>query len=282
MTLHLGRFGVWLGPAFDDGTRRELVVEAEALDYGTAWLGMGKSSVADLESVSRILDATSTITVATGIVNMWTNDATTLARSYRRIADRHADRFLLGVGVGHREAVDVYRRPYEKMVEYLDQLDSGGVPEDRRVLAALGPRALKLAADRTAGAHPYLVVPDHTRQAREIMGPGPLLAPEHKAVVDTDDTVARALGREVVANPYLQLRNYVNNLLRLGYTEDDVADGGSDRLIDALALHGTPATVAAGLTAHLDAGADHVAVQVLAPPGEDPMPGYRALAAVLN
>jgi probable F420-dependent oxidoreductase len=149
------------------------------------------------------------------------------------------------------------------------------------VLASLGDRALRLAAERAAGAHPYLVVPDFTRHAREILGPEPLLAPEQKAVVNTDPEQARAIGRNFVKDPYLKLRNYVNNLLRHGFTTEDVADGGSDRLIDALVLHGTPESIKDGLAAHLDAGANHVSVQVLVAPGDDPMPGYRALARVL-
>jgi probable F420-dependent oxidoreductase len=266
---------------YDDSARTRFVAKAEALGYGTAWLGIGGEAVADLNLVERALDATSTITVATAIVNIWTNDAKTVARSYQRIAARHPDRFLLGVGVGHPESIATYRRPLETMAAYLDVLDAGGVPKGRRVLASLGDRALRLAAERAAGAHPYLVVPDFTRHAREILGPEPLLAPEQKAVVNTDPEQARAIGRNFVKDPYLKLRNYVNNLLRHGFTTEDVADGGSDRLIDALVLHGTPESIKDGLAAHLDAGANHVSVQVLVAPGDDPMPGYRALARVL-
>jgi probable F420-dependent oxidoreductase len=205
-----------------------------------------------------------------------------VARSYRRIAAKHPDRFLLGVGVSHPETIATYRSPLDTMATYLDTLEAGGVPQDRRVLAALGPRALQLAGARAAGTHPYLVVPDYTRHARAILGAAPLLAPEHKAVVSTDPQTARAIGRNFVKDPYLNLRNYVNNLLRHGFTAADVADGGSDRLIDALVLHGTPEHIRAGLAAHLDAGANHVGIQVLVAPGEDPMPGYRALARVLH
>ncbi len=275
-------FGVWLNPSYGDAARKEFVVEAEALGYRTAWLGLGSRSMADLDLVERILDATSTITVATAIVNMWTNDAPTVARSFRRITTKHPDRFLLGVGIGHPEAIATYRDPYETMVSYLDQLDTGAVPRDRRILAALGPRALRLAKDQAAGAHPYLVVPEHTRYARQILGPGPLLAPEHKVVVSADTERARAIGRDFVRTPYLGLRNYVNNLLRHGFTAEDVADGGSDRLIDALVLHGTPERIVAGLTAHIEAGANHVGIQVLAGPSQDPMPGYRSLARALQ
>jgi probable F420-dependent oxidoreductase len=279
--MHLGSFGAWFNPVYDDEARTAFVVEAEALGYTTAWLGMGRRATPDLGLVERILDATTTITVATAIVNMWTNDATTIARSYQRISAKHPDRFLLGVGVGHPESIASYRSPLETMAAYLHELEAGGVPRDRRVLAALGPRALRLAADHAAGTHPYLTVPEHTRYAREILGSEPLLAPEHKAVVSTDPERARAIGRGFLIDPYFRLRNYVDNLLRHGFTTEDIADGGSDRLIDALVLHGTPERIKAGLAAHLNADADHVAVQVLVAPGDDPMPGYRALAGVM-
>ena len=282
MTMQLGTFGAWFSPVYDDAARTAFVVEAEALGYTTAWLGLGARAMADLSLVERVLDATTTIAVATAIVNMWTNDAVLVARSYRRIAAKHPDRFLLGVGVSHPEAIATYRNPLDTMATYLDTLEAGGVPQDRRVLAALGPRALQLAGARAAGTHPYLVVPDYTRNARAILGAAPLLAPEHKAVVSTDPQTARAIGRNFVKDPYLNLRNYVNNLLRHGFTAADVADGGSDRLIDALVLHGTPEHIRAGLAAHLDAGANHVGIQVLVAPGEDPMPGYRALARALH
>jgi hypothetical protein len=181
-----------------------------------------------------------------------------VAASYRRIASRHSDRFLLGIGIGHPESITAYRQPYATMVNYLDQLDAGGVPPDRRILAALGPRALRLAADRTLGTHPYLVVPDHTRAARQM-----------------------AVGRAFVSDPYLKLSNYTSNLRRYGYTEADFGGGGSDRLIDALVLRGSPDVIATGLRSHLDAGADHVAIQALTASGNDPIPAYRQLARVL-
>ncbi|MCI2418380.1 LLM class F420-dependent oxidoreductase [Saccharopolyspora sp. K220] len=281
MSLHLGTFGAWLNPLHDDDARTKYAVEAEALGYGAAWLGFGTQHIEDLALVERILEATSTITVATAIVNMWINDATAIAKSYRRIRAAHGDRLLLGIGIGHPESVRTYRKPYDKMVDYLDELDDGGVPGDRRILAALGPRALELAAARTAGSHPYLVVADHTRTAREILGQNRILAPEQKVVLDSDADAARAIGRPFIQHPYLGLTNYVSNLRRHGYTEQDVADGGSDRLIDALSLHGTPEAIAAGLTAHLDAGADHVGIQVLTAGTDSPMPGFRELAEVL-
>ena len=179
--LRLGRIGAWLNPVYGDDARTGLAIQAESLGYPTAWLGFGRAPVSDLALAERILDATSTITVATAIVNMWTNDAADVAASYRRIAARHSDRFLLGIGIGHPESVTAYRQPYATMVNYLDQLDAAGVPPDRRILAALGPRALHLAAERTLGTHPYLTVPDHTRAARQMLGPGAVIAPSTRS-----------------------------------------------------------------------------------------------------
>lgn len=280
-TSLLGRFGIWVNPSHADDARTRFVIEAEALGYPTAWLGFGRQPASDLALVERILKATSAITVATGILNMWTNDPGQVAASYRRVAAVYGDRFLLGIGIGHPESVAGYRQPYATMVDYLNHLDAGGVPADRRILAALGPKALRLAADRTVGTHPYLVVPDHTRAARHLLGPGVVIAPEHKVVVGADPATARAVGRAFVSDPYLKLSNYTNNLQRYGYTDADIKDAGSDRLIDALVLHGSPETVAAGLRLHLNAGADHVAIQALTRGDEDPILAYRELARVL-
>ncbi|GAB3500675.1 LLM class F420-dependent oxidoreductase [Amycolatopsis cihanbeyliensis] len=274
MGIELGKIGVWRAGAVDP----EFAEEAERLGYGTIWIG--GSPPADLAAVDGLLEATRKIAVATGIVNMWTAGAAEVAASYHRIAVDHANRFLLGVGVGHPEMQDAYTSPYQKILGYLDELDAVGVPAGSVVLAALGPKVLRVAGERTAGAHPYLTTPEHTRQARETLGSGPLLAPEQKVVLDTDPERARAIARPVVG-AYLGLRNYTNSLLRFGYTELDFYNGGSDRLVDALALHGDAATIARGITAHLEAGADHVAVQVLTADGADPRPAYRELAAAL-
>jgi probable F420-dependent oxidoreductase len=253
------------------------VAEAEALGFGTIWVG--GSPPGDLAFVEDLLDTTRHIAVATGIVNVWKDDAATVGASYHRVTGRHPGRFLLGLGIGHPEATSEYRKPYAALVSYLDQLDDLKVPVEGRVLAALGPRVLRLSAERAAGAHPYLVTPEHTRQARQILGDGPLLAPEQKLVLETDPERARAIGRPRVQNPYLGLTNYLSNLRRLGWTDADLAGGGSDALIDALAVHGDAAAIARGVTAHLDAGADHVAAQVLNP---DPLPALRALADQLQ
>jgi probable F420-dependent oxidoreductase len=282
MKMTLGTFGAWLNPKYDDAARVDFAAEAEALGYGTVWLGLGQRDLGELELVERVLDTTAHVVVATAIVNMWTNDPAVVAESYGRIQARHPDRFLLGLGVGHPESVGGYRSPYQRMVSYLDTLDTAGVPANRRILAALGPRTLRLAADRAAGSHPYLTTPAHTRAARRELGPEPLLAPEHAAVISADERQARNIGRDFVSDPYLRRSNYVNNLRRHGASADDVADGGSDRLIDDLVPHGTPEAIAACLGQHLGAGADHVAVQILHKPRESPMPGYRALSKALQ
>ena len=273
----LGQFGIWRSAS---GVGTELAKDVEQLGFGALWLG--SSPDGDLRQAERLLDATDTLVLATSIVNMWKDPASEVAASFARVAARHPGRFLLGVGAGHREATQQYARPYETLARYVDVLRTVGVPQDGLVLAALGPKVLRLAADRAAGAIPYLVPPEHTRQARAILGPGPLLAPEHKVVLDTDPQRARALGRSRVRNPYLGLVNYTSNLRRLGWADADLAGGGSDALIDALVAHGTPGQVAAQLTRHLDAGADHVCIQLLTPEGTSPLDGYRALAEALG
>ena len=274
---HLGRFGVWRGGS---ELTPGLAAELEKLGFGALWVGGSPSG--DLALVEQLLDATTTLTLATGIVNIWQDDAHQVAASFQRIESRQPGRFLLGVGAGHREATQQYEKPYQKLVDYVDTLLTDGVPKDSLVLAALGPKVLRLAAERTAGAHPYLVTTEYTRRAREIVGPGPLLAPDHKVVLDTDLARARALGRSRVKNPYLGLVNYTNNLRRLGWGDDDLSGDGSDALIDALVAHGSPDEVAAALTRHLDAGADHVAIQLLTAPGTEPLDGYRQLAQALH
>ena len=205
-----------------------------------------------------------------------------MAASFARIESAHPGRFLLGVGAGHREATRQYARPYETLVGYVDALLADGVPGGSMVLAALGPKMLRLAADKTAGAHPYLVPVGYTRQARELLGPDPLLATEHKAVLEADQEAARAIGRPRVRRPYLGLVNYTSNLRRLGWSEADLADPGSDALIDALVARGDPGQVGAQLTAHLTAGADHVCVQLLTADDADLADGYRRLASGLG
>ncbi|MGH3250072.1 MAG: LLM class F420-dependent oxidoreductase [Trebonia sp.] len=273
--MDLGRYGAFGHAAVMTAERARTL---ESAGYGTVW--QGGSPPAELSHVEALLDATSTIKVATGIVNVWTADAVEVAQSYHRIEAVHPGRFLLGIGVGHPEAVARYHSPYQTLVDYLDVLDAEGVPAERRILAALGPRVLRLAAARTAGAHPYLVTPEHSRQAREILGAGKLLAPEQRVVLEADPARARALGRPTVVKPYLGLTNYTTNLRRLGFTAEDVAGDGSDRLIDGLVVSGDDARIRERFEDHHRAGADHVAVQLIA--GRDDLDaGFRRLADVL-
>ncbi|MFC8045488.1 LLM class F420-dependent oxidoreductase [Nocardia sp. NPDC057353] len=269
----LGKFGVWRGyRGFSPEDAREL----ESLGFGALWLG--GSPPAELPGVESLLEATDSLVVGTSIVNIWTADAKATAESFHRIDRRFPGRFLLGIGTGHREANGAEAiKPYDALARYLDELDEAGVPRERRALAALGPRVLELAGDRSAGALPYLTPPEHTRNARAVLGASSLLVAEQKVVLDQDPERAREIARGLVPM-YLGLTNYRNNLRRLGFTEEDLATPGSDRLIDALAVHGSATEVADGVLAHLDAGADHVAVQVL---NEDYLGALRELAAVL-
>lgn len=277
MRPELGKLGIW---AAESKLSADLARDLERAGYGTIWIG--SSPGGDLHIVSTLLAATDRLVVATGIVNIWTDDARDIAAVRRRIVAEFPGRFLLGIGTGHPEATSDYRHPYQALVDYLDVLDAEGVPKDERVLAALGPKVLRLARDRATGAHPYLVPPEHTRQARAILGGAMLLAPEQKVVVEADPVKARAIGRPVVAEPYLGLSNYLANLRRLGWTDDDFADGGSDRLIDGLVSHGNAETAVARVREHLEAGADHVAIQLITEKGTDPLEAYRALAGALG
>lgn len=256
----LGRFGT-----FGLGVSPQQATEIEALGYGAVWVG--GSPAAELDWVEPILATTSTLQVATGIVNIWTAEAGPVAESFHRIEAAHPGRFLLGIGVGHPEAHQQYRKPIEALIEYLDRLDEYGVPRGRRVVAALGPRVLKLSAARSAGAHPYLTTPEHTARARELIGPEAFLAPEHKVVLTTDPDTARATGRKAL-DVYLNLANYLNSWKRLGFSDQDVAKPGSDHLVDSVVAYGTPEQIAARVTEHLEAGADHVPVQVLTSPAK--------------
>jgi probable F420-dependent oxidoreductase len=252
---NLGRFG-----SFGRGVTPDQAKDIEALGYGAVWVG--GSPPAELQWVEPILEKTTTLQVATGIVNIWTADAGPVSESFQRIDKAYPGRFLLGIGVGHPEAGHAYRKPFEALNDYLDKLDEYGVPKNRRVVAALGPQVLKLSARRSAGAHPYLTTPEHTAQARELIGPEAFIAPEHKVVLTTDADRAREIGRKAL-DLYLGLTNYLNNFKRLGFTDEDLARPGSDRFVDAVVAHGTTDAIAARLKEHLDAGADHVPVQVL-------------------
>jgi probable F420-dependent oxidoreductase len=274
----LGKFGVF--GVYTDWQKHtpEQLREIEALGYGAIWAG--GSPPAELDWVEPILSETTNLKLATGIVNIWTAAAEPVAQSFHRIDKAFPGRFVLGIGVGHPEAHAEYKKPYDALVEYLDQLDQYGVPKDQRVVAALGPQVLKLSARRSAGAHPYLTTPEHTAQARELIGPDAFLAPEHKAVLTTDADQARAVGRKAL-KIYLTLANYTNNWKRLGFTDEDVAEPGSDALVDAVVAYGSLDAIAARLKEHLSAGADHVPVQVLTSP-EKLVPALAELASALS
>lgn len=269
----LGRVGVWRSNGDVDAG---LGARIEALGYGALWLG--GSPGADLTVAEEVLDATAHLQVATGIVNIWKSDASELADSFHRIEARHPGRLLLGIGSGHREATVERARPLQAMASYLDVLDERGVPASARVLSALGPRMLRLAAERSAGTHPYLTVPAQTAEAREALGPDMLVAPELTIVLDDDAARARATARPFLSR-YLGLSNYVENMRRAGFGDADVAGEGSDALLDAIIAHGDADALARSVHAHLEAGADHVCVQVL--PLDDVDRALEALAEAL-
>jgi probable F420-dependent oxidoreductase len=259
--IDIGRIGVWAGgPGVSKEAIPLLAAEVEKLGYGALWVG--GSPQLPLTSVRSALEASDRLVIGTGIFRVWDASAAELAEVWRGLEADFPGRFLLGLGIGHAPHVTEYQRPYQKMTSYLDELDEAGVPQRARVLAALGPKMIKLAGDRGAGIHPYLTTPEHTRGAREILGDGPLIVPEQKVVIEADLAKAREIARKGIGF-YLELTNYVSNFRREGFTDADFTDGGSDRLIDTLAALGSPAQVAARIRAHLDAGADQVAIQVL-------------------
>lgn len=259
----LGTYGAFGHHSMWQQLSPERLRAIEDLGYGAIWAG--GSPAAELSWVEPILEPTNKLKLATGIVNIWTADAGPVSESFHRIEKAYPGRFLLGIGVGHPEAHSQYRKPYDALVEYLDKLDEYGVPKDRRVVAALGPRVLKLSAERSAGAHPYLTTPEHTAEARKLLGPDAFIAPEHKVVPTTDAEKARNVGRKALA-VYLNLTNYLSSWKRLGFTDEEMAEPGSDRLVDAVVAYGTVDAIAARLKQHREAGADHVPVQVLTRP----------------
>lgn len=293
-TIDLGRVGIWTG-AMDAMPSSEATAFAgliEELGFRTLWIPetVGRDPFV---TATLALERTSTLQLATGIANVYARDAMTMANTQRALEEAFPGRFLLGLGVSHAHLVDRvrkhdYSKPYSYMVDYLAAMDESVFravgPAERpsaTVLAALGPKMLELAARSANGAHPYFVPVEHTARAREIMGPDATLAPEQMVVLDTDPTTARETARANMA-VYLRAPNYVNNLKRFGFSDDDVVDGGSDRLVDAIVAWGDVDAIAERVRAHHDAGADHVAVQLLAAgqivPPEDQL---RELAAAL-
>ena len=291
--MDIGRVGIWTF-AFEmqsAARAREAAAELEALGYGAIWIpeAIGREA---LTNAGVLLAATRRIVIATGIANIWVRDATAMAAAQKTLAEAYDDRFLLGMGVSHAPLVTMrghdYAKPFTAMKNYLDAMDMAPftatppATPPKRVLAALAPKMLALAAERTWGAHPYFVPPEHSAYARERLGRGPLLAPEQAVVFETDPAKARSVARTHMAM-YLTLPNYVNNLKRLGFTDDDIANGGSDRLVDAIVVWGTVADVVKRVRAHHDAGADHVCIQVLdADPRVLPMRQWRELTVLFK
>jgi probable F420-dependent oxidoreductase len=271
--MDVGRIGIWMPKRFGAGA----VGEMEALGYGTLWLG-GSPSV---QEAVPFLKASSTMTIATGILNVWQHESADVAAAHAQLRSAFPGRFLLGVGIGHPEATSDYTRPLANMRAFCDGLASASQPisSDELVLAALGPKMLDLAKERSLGTHTYFVTPQHTSFARDRLGRDALVAPEVAVVVEADSEAARAIARRY-AKTYLGLTNYTKRLLDFGFTEADIADGGSDRLIDTVIPHGTPEQISHALDEHFTAGADHVCVQPLGH-SEPPVEDYRALANVL-
>jgi probable F420-dependent oxidoreductase len=288
--VDIGRVGIWTFFELHPAARvREAAAIVEDLGYGAIWIPEALGREAFAQS-ALLLAATKRIPVATGIANIWARDAFAMAAGQKTLAEAWPDRFLLGIGVSHAPIVGLrghaYDKPLSAMREYLDAMDSvlyNAPPpaEAPRVIGALAPKMLALAAERTDGAHPYFVPPEHTRRARAALGPKKLLAPEQAVVLERDPGVAREIARAHM-QMYLQLPNYVNNLRRLGFSDDDIRDGGSDKLVDAIVAWGDVGAVADRVRAHHEAGADHVCIQVL--PREAtamPIAEWRALAAAL-
>jgi probable F420-dependent oxidoreductase len=291
--MDLGRVGIWtFALDLQPVTRaREVAAELEELGYGAVWVpdAVGRDP---LVHAALLLGGTNRIAIGTGIAQIYGRDPMTMTGGWKTISEAFPGRFVLGLGVSHQPMVEglrghTYGPPLTAMREYLERMDTAmyvaAEPTEppRRVLAALGPKMLALAAERADGAHPYNVPPEHTARARNILGPAKLLAPEQAVLLETDPVEARRIGREHMAI-YLDLPNYMNNLRRFGITDDDIADGGSDRLIDMVVAWGDVDAVRARVQAHLDAGADHVAVQVLTPErGTLPLDEWRKLAPAL-
>jgi probable F420-dependent oxidoreductase len=289
----LGKVGAWSFTleAQTAADERAAAAEIERLGFGALWFPESVTSREAFSHAGWLLASTERITVATGIANIWARDPVAMANGWRMLSDAYPDRFLLGIGVSHEPSVarrgGTYVRPYAKMRDYLDAMDraASSAPEPasdpRMVLAALGPRMLELAAERALGAHPYFVPVEHTAFARSRLGPEPVLAVEQTVVLRTEPSEARAIARRFAVH-YLQAANYANNLRRMGWTDGDIAGQGSDRVIDAVVVWGDVDRIANRVREHLDAGADHVCVQVVSEDEDDVcLPELRELAPAL-
>jgi probable F420-dependent oxidoreductase len=289
MTAPLGRTGIWssqlrLG---DPAEVVELAAELEDLGYSAIWIPEGGGDM--FPPLSNLMSATTTATIATGILNVWMHTPEETASGRARLVAKHGPRFLCGLGISHRPLVDrriatgTYKKPIQTMSEYLDGLDAAPTPlaAEDRVIAALGPRMLQLARTRSAGTHPYLVTPELTNAARAGIGADGLVACEQGVVLETDPGKARDIARSHL-KMYLGFPNYVNNWKRQGFTDDDIVDGGSDHLVDSLIAWGDETAIAARVQDQRDAGADHVCIQVLtANPQAFPADQWRVLAPAL-
>jgi probable F420-dependent oxidoreductase len=292
-SLPIRPIGIW---TFDlesqpSAKAKEAVAELEELGYGAVWFGEAVGREA-LTNAGVLLAGSKRIVVATGIANIYARDPLAMSAGQKTLAEAYPNRFLLGLGVSHVPLVEklrghVYEKPVATMRAYLDAMDRAmfqAVPPSTRplrVLAALGPKMLELAAERADGAHPYNVTPEHTAQARKILGPNPMLCPEQAVILETDASKARQIGRKFL-QVYLKLPNYRNNWIRLGYSEEDCNNGGSDRLVDALIAWGDVGAIRDRVRAHHAAGADHVCIQVLSDvPKSVPMKQWRELASAL-
>lgn len=282
----LGPIGIWAAelrtvePAAADAAASEL----EQLGFATVWVPGGISGDI-LEHIGRLQAATRTLILATGILNIWKHEPADIGAWWTQRSPDHQSRTLLGLGVSHAPAIGAdYSKPLATMRAYLDKLDAAGLPPHARCLAALGPKMLELARDRTAGAHPYLNTPEHTAAAREVLGAGPVLAPEQGVILERDPAAAREIARANL-RLYLTLPNYVNSWRRLGFGDADFEGGGSDRLIDALFAWGGLDEIKARVDAHLAAGASHVCLQVVrgrtSSDAALPLEAWRELATLL-
>ena len=286
--MDLSGVGVWSHHLRygDPAQSAEAAAELDELGFTALWIPDVGGPV--LDSVDRLLASTKHTVIATGILNLWMHEPSDVAARYASLTKTYGERFLLGIGCSHAPLVDAkepgrFRKPLAATRSFLDALDAAEqpVPVENRVLAALGPKMLELSATRTRGAHPYLGTPDHTRQAREVLGDGPLLLPEQTVILTGDRAEARAVGTDWLRT-YLALPNYANNLLRSGFTEDDLSSV-SDRVFDAIVAWGNEEAIQRRVNEHRAAGADHVCVQVLtADLREFPREQWRRLAAALT
>jgi probable F420-dependent oxidoreductase len=292
--LQLGSTGIWTNQLdlLSGARAQQVAAEIESLGFGALWFGEALGREA-LTLAGLLLAGTRRIVIATGIANIYGRDPVTMAAAQKTLAESYPNRFLLGLGVSHVPLVEQlrghrYDKPIAAMRSYLNAMDSApynAVPPPSKpltVLAALGPQMLRLSAERADGAHPYNTTPKHTAQARELLGPGPLLCPEQAVILETNAVKARAIARKFLAI-YLTLPNYTNNFLRLGFTEADFANGGSDRLIDSVIAWGDVKTVLSRVDEHRSAGADHVCIQVLTENDQEfPLREIRDIATALQ